>query len=259
MNMKTPIVYYGGKQLLAPRIINLIPEHQIYCEPFMGGGAVFCAKEPSHTEIINDLDGMIATFYKVLKYDFVNLKKRVDDTLYDRLTHRFAWFIRKFPHRYTDLDIAWAFFVLSSIGFSGTMDSFGCYTKGSKARTHENRKELFNHELYKRFEGVQIECVDALELITRRDTTDTFFYLDPPYIHTNQGHYRGYTEDDLKNLLEVLRGIKGTFLLSSFPNDALLLAVKRNGWYMKSIDLVSPASKNRKRKTEVLVSNYSIQ
>ncbi len=39
--MKTPISYYGGKQMLAKKIINSMPTHNLYCEPFFGGGAVF--------------------------------------------------------------------------------------------------------------------------------------------------------------------------------------------------------------------------
>jgi len=39
--MKTPISYYGGKQKLVSKILQLVPEHKLYCEPFVGGGAVF--------------------------------------------------------------------------------------------------------------------------------------------------------------------------------------------------------------------------
>jgi DNA adenine methylase len=48
--MKTPITYYGGKQQLSGRIIPLIPEHTLYCEPFLGGGAVFFRKPKSQAE-----------------------------------------------------------------------------------------------------------------------------------------------------------------------------------------------------------------
>ena len=65
--MKTPITYYGGKQQLAQKIISLIPEHEIYCEPFIGGGAVFFRKEPSESEIINDTNGELINFYEVLQ------------------------------------------------------------------------------------------------------------------------------------------------------------------------------------------------
>lgn len=47
INLSTPISYYGGKQSMLPHILPLIPKHEIYVEPFFGGGAVFWAKEPT--------------------------------------------------------------------------------------------------------------------------------------------------------------------------------------------------------------------
>ncbi len=38
--MRTPVTYYGGKQRLAKKIVSMFPPHKIYCEPFLGGGAV---------------------------------------------------------------------------------------------------------------------------------------------------------------------------------------------------------------------------
>ena len=32
--MKTPISYYGGKQTMLKYLLELIPVHTIYCEPF---------------------------------------------------------------------------------------------------------------------------------------------------------------------------------------------------------------------------------
>ena len=56
--MKTPLSYYGGKQQLAGKIVSLIPEHKVYCEPFIGGAAIFFRKVPSKVEIINDINGI---------------------------------------------------------------------------------------------------------------------------------------------------------------------------------------------------------
>lgn len=40
----------------------MIPEHKLYTESFVGGGAVLFAKEPVECEIINDLNkGLINT------------------------------------------------------------------------------------------------------------------------------------------------------------------------------------------------------
>lgn len=39
-NLKTPVSYYGGKQMMLKEILPLIPEHKIYVEPFFGGGVL---------------------------------------------------------------------------------------------------------------------------------------------------------------------------------------------------------------------------
>ena len=64
--MKTPVSCYGGKQKLATKICSLIPEHTLYSEPFIGGGAIFFAKEPSPVEVLNDTNKELMNFYKVV-------------------------------------------------------------------------------------------------------------------------------------------------------------------------------------------------
>lgn len=54
INLKTPITYYGGKQMMCGKIVPLIPKHRLYCEPFAGGAAIYFAKEPSELEVLND-------------------------------------------------------------------------------------------------------------------------------------------------------------------------------------------------------------
>ena len=83
--MKTPITYYGGKQKMLSVILPMIPEHSIYVEPFFGGGAVFWAKEPAQVEFINDINGEVANFYRVLQTDYDALKREVDQTLHSEL------------------------------------------------------------------------------------------------------------------------------------------------------------------------------
>ena len=57
--MKTLLKYPGAKNRLASWIVSHIPPHKVYCEPFLGSGAVFLNKEPAYNEILNDLsDGM---------------------------------------------------------------------------------------------------------------------------------------------------------------------------------------------------------
>ena len=49
-NLRVPLTYWGGKQLLAGRIVPLLAEHTGYVEPFCGGAAVFWRKPQSKWE-----------------------------------------------------------------------------------------------------------------------------------------------------------------------------------------------------------------
>lgn len=106
---KTPITYYGGKQKMVKEILPLIPPHEIYVEPFCGGAAVFWAKEPVRNETLNDLNGEVSNFYKVLKTDFSALQELVQVTMHSRQEYQDALVIYKHPHLFDELKRAWAF------------------------------------------------------------------------------------------------------------------------------------------------------
>ena len=73
--MKTPITYYGGKQNMVSVILPLIPKHNLYCEPFLGGGAIFFSKPKSNVEVINDTNREVVNFYRVVQQDYTSLEK----------------------------------------------------------------------------------------------------------------------------------------------------------------------------------------
>jgi DNA adenine methylase len=91
-----------------------------------------------------------------------------------------------------------------------------------------------------RLQRVQIECCDALRIVGSRDTPETFFYLDPPYVGADQGHYDGYTQMDFDALLGMLEALQGKFLLRSYRNASLGEFARRNGWRTVGIDCHRP-------------------
>lgn len=263
MNLKTPISYYGGKQKLANKIVSVMPEHQLYCEPFIGGAAVFFAKPPSNMEVLNDTNKELINFYKVVQNDFVSLEKEIRITLHSRDLHRKASVIYNHPDMFNEIKRAWAVWVLSTQSFSAQLDgSFG-YDKGKNTTTKKiiNNRDRFTEDMAIRMQNVNMECADALYVIKSRDTKASFFYCDPPYFNSDCGHYDGYSKDDFESLLKLLSGIEGKFLLSSYPSDILLQYAKANGWNMWSVEQnVSINSKSGylKRKVEVLTANYPL-
>ncbi len=260
---KTPITYYGGKLNMLNVILPLIPEHRIYTESFFGGGAVFFAKEPSESEVINDTNNMVVNFYEVVKTDFNGLKAKIESTLFSRATYSVATMIYRMPHLFNKQQQAWAFYIGTNMGFSCQIGSWGYDKYGKRVKAFRNKKLIFNEDIPKRLEHVQIENNDACKVITSRDTVDTFHYVDPPYIDSNQGHYDGYIKDDYTNLLNTLAQVKGKFLLSSYPTEILDDYSKRFGWYTQRFDKPLSAKKavegkTRARKVEVLTANYPI-
>jgi DNA adenine methylase len=264
LNLKTPITYYGGKQLMCKHILPLLPEHNLYCEPFAGGAAIFFAKGTSKVEILNDTNRELINFYRVVQSDFTSLEKEIQITLHSRDLHRKASVIYNNPDMFSELKRAWALWVLSTQGFSGQLDgSWGFSNLNSKSPFQlDNKKKLFTVELAIRLQNVQLECADALYIINSRDSEESFFYCDPPYFNANMGHYDGYSKDDFEALLKALASIKGKFLLSSYPSDILNDYIKLHKWKTMSIEgRVSVIAKNgiQKKKTEVLTSNYDFK
>ncbi len=219
--MKPIFGYYGGKQRMAHNIIPHIPRHTVYVEPFAGSAAIFwmrqipnIANRDNYCEVLNDKDEEIINFYRVLQnqQSFDALQHRLDFTPYSRLEHKKA----KERTGTTPEERAWDFLVNVLMGFGGQLDTgYGYALKSRNLATYflkqKNLRKYAERLLY-----CNIECLDALEIIRRYDSPQTFFYCDPPYPGSVQGHYGGYSIEDYQNLIEVLKTIKGSFILSNY-------------------------------------------
>ena len=187
--LKTPITYYGGKQNLLSEILPIIPKHQIYTEAFFGGGAVFFAKTPAKSEIINDANNMVVNFFQVIQTDFEELKEKIQATPYSRAAYSVAYCIYQMPHLFGKVEQAWAFYVATNLGFARKIGSWGYDKEGTHLRSFNRKKAAFDHSIAERLSNTQIEHNDANKVILSRDHTDAFHYVDPPYIGSDQGHY----------------------------------------------------------------------
>lgn len=255
--MKTPITYYGGKQSLLKYLLPLVPPHKIYCEPFFGGGALFFAKPKSEVEIINDLNGEVMNFFIVLKTKFSALQKEVQATLHSRELYKKAIAIYKNPKAYSDVKRAWALWTATNQGFAGLIGSWGFGKTNSKEKAVANKRDDFTKTYEERLRTVQLESNNAIKVIDRCDSKDTFIYADPPYIGSDMGHYKGYSVDDYKELLNKLTKVKGKFLLSSYPSQILTEYIRKYKWGTKKIEKSVAVTKHTdKKKTEMLVFNY---
>lgn len=60
--------YDGGKggSGVYQKIINLMPKHDVYIEPFIGGGNIFERKRPARSSIVMDADAIVCDHWKTL-------------------------------------------------------------------------------------------------------------------------------------------------------------------------------------------------
>lgn len=82
--MNTLLNYPGAKWGMAEQIVSLMPHHRSYLEPFFGSGAVLFNKPPSAIETVNDIDGDVVNFFKVLRERPEELAEAISLTPYAR-------------------------------------------------------------------------------------------------------------------------------------------------------------------------------
>ena len=262
--MNTPITYYGGKQRLAKLIISMMPKHQLYCEPFFGGGAVFFAKGPSPVEVINDHDDKLMTFYHQVQNNFYQLQEKVRKSLHSESEWLKARRIYYGGGNFSDLEVAWAVWMLTNMSYSASPNcGWKWDNKGSTAHSIDVKRNAFTEQLRQRLSLVQISSRDAITVIEQRDTEETFFYLDPPYVGCQQQHYAGYSAEDFDILLTTLSMLKGKFILSHFMNDQLSSAIYKCNWNVKVVESMMTVANNcrseLRKKQEILVYNYNLE
>lgn len=224
--MKPPFSYYGGKQRIVRHIIPHIVQHTVYVEPFCGGATLLFAKPDYRTgnndhyrEVINDTNEDIHNFFVQLRDNGEELCRMLELSLYSKEEHRLA-------NNYNGEDPlmkAYYFYVNVMQSFSNiyTCEGWGTQKYGQNLPcTYKNKIDQLGQYI-ERMRSIYISCEDAIKCIKRWDSPQTFFYCDPPYPNTNQGPYKGYTQEDFENLIEALHNCEGSFILSCYNNDAV--------------------------------------
>lgn len=258
--MKTPIVYYGGKTSMLPFILPLFPEHEVYTEVFFGGGAAFWAKKKVKNETINDTLDIVVNFYQVLKLKYKQLKPLIDATCFSRTLHDKALLIIRNKQLFSDVDMAWAFWMASNFSYACKIGGGIKYSNDQSMlppRVMQNFKREFTEMLVKRIEDTHIECRDGMQILKSRNVPKAFHFIDPPYPNADQGHYAGYGLDDFELLLQCCEHLKGKFMLHNYNSEMLDQYIIKNNWWSKEFTFRNKGMrKNDAAKTEIVVCNY---
>lgn len=265
--MRSPIKWAGGKSRLRKQIIQLIPDHSCYLEPFCGAAWVLFGKDPSPVEIINDIDGDLMNFFRVIKQQPEAFISSFDLTLISR--EEFDRLAALDSSQLDELERAYRFYYLIMAGWGGELN----YPRFQTSITdggHGNRligaiKTLRQRiePVHKRLSTVIIENMDWESCIKRYDREGVFMYVDPPYPGNgvNYAHNMRNWEDHC-DLANVLAETQSKWILSSYDKPEI-----RELFYQHKIIPVTSASGMRKSKSdtdrviveEVLILNYDCE
>lgn len=220
------IQYYGGKARLAPWIVELMPSHIGYCEPFCGGARVLFQKPRSRMEVINDLDGGVVAAFRAARDYPEDLATLLTLTPHSREEYLAASAVARDGYQTVDLlEAARAFFTLTQQGFGAQSRPGGGWrinragTLGGRAENHWKRLPEIVMAAAERLRGVAVEHRSALDVIEFCNHPSVLLYCDPPY-HPQTCNVRGYAQwmtiEDHCALAEALRAYSGMVMLSGF-------------------------------------------
>lgn len=252
----------GAKWRIARWIVAQLPPHRVYLEPFAGSAAVFFTKAPSKLETINDLDGGVVNFYRVLRDQPLALARAVELTPYARGEFDACW---AEPATGDPVEDARRFLVRiwGNHGMRVQRKGGWAHTSG-KAASVQGGNIAIRAEQWanvpariaaatRRLREVQVEQRPALDLLARYDHRDCLVYADPPYVLSTRGekqYNHEMTDADHRALLAALAAHPGPVVLSGYP--CALYDEALAGW--RRIERVTLAEAGAAR-TEVLWLN----
>jgi DNA adenine methylase len=250
-----PLSYIGGKRRIAARLIQLLPSHITYVEPFAGGAQVFFHKPRSKVEVLNDLDSEIINFLRICQRHPQELSRLLrwqpaSRRLFDQ--HRVQP-----PELLTDIERAARFFYLQKNAWSGkrTRQNFHfAVTKPPSYTPSSLVKRLA--EVAERLDGVQLEALPYQEILTRYDRPNTsFFYFDPPYVGVDL-YQHNFSDEQFEELARHLLSLKGRFLLSI--NDCPKARAWFEGFHRTEITFTYTSLRKPGLFRELLFANYPL-
>lgn len=254
--MKNVLKYPGSKTRIAKWICSFIPEHEVYLEPFFGGGAVFFNKKPARIETINDLSSEVYNYFKVLREKPEDLIHLLKLTPYNREEYNTS-----FIKNENCIERARRFAVRCCQGF-GCSNKYKNGFRSSIGKASPRTTAFWNNfsetlrQASSRLLEAQIENQEAIKLIERYNKEEVFIYCDPPYPLTVRKNYLYENEmTDLEHiaLLNVLKSHKGKVMISSYEND--LYNYHLAGWRKEFKKTTAECSIKR---TEVIYMNYKL-
>lgn len=262
---RSPVPYFGGKSWLAPRLASVLPPHKHYVEVCGGSLALLLAKKPSRQETVNDLDGHLMTFWRVLRDRPDDLERVCSLTPHSRSERTLA---QEITSELDELEIARLVFVALTQGRSGSLTRTGWRHDLRPVSTPMpvvlQRYAGRISKAAKRIQRVSLECRPAVEMVEAYGSSrENLLYVDPPYVVDRGirrgGEYRVEMRSDRahRELLEACLSCDASVVVSGYSSalyDSML-----GDWYRWKIPMITSQGSGDGRRTEIVWSNRPLE
>ena len=238
---RPPVSYWGGKFNARRKIVEKMPPHKTYVEPFAGGANVLLAKPPSQREVIGDKNPAIMKVHRSVKAKAQVWKMSPSRAKWEKIRHTP-------PSQRSAEDQAY----LLRHSFSGQGRNYVNHYRGRDSDTgkaHDREKDVF------------MVGTDFATTMQRWDSEQTLHYLDPPYVKGGQEYeVTGVTP---ARVAQVAGKMKGKVMVSYDDRPEVRKAFKGKKWRQNRISFLyrgnkSSKNQNKVQNTELLITNYDI-
>ncbi len=271
-NLVVPFVKWaGGKRQLLPELVKRVPKFTTYCEPFVGGGALFFYLQPKKA-IINDFNKDLINTYITIQNDVESLIQYLSTYKNDSESYYKIRELDRTPlfHRMSDTEKASRLIYLNKTCYNGlfrvnSMGEFNSPFGSYKSPNIVNEPTL--RAIHNYFQNADVTFLSGdFAVAVKGLKKGTFVYFDPPYDPVSaSSNFTGYTnlgfgKQEQRRLKEVCdelntKGIK--FLLSNSATDFILDLYKEyNIEKISAKRVINSNANNRGNVDEVLIRNY---
>ena len=238
MRLRSPIQWFGGKGNMVKKLLKHVPPHREYVEVFGGGASLLFVKTPAKVETYNDINGDLVNFFRVIQREdtFEKFYRLAALTPYSRQVYYEA--IESLKTETDPVERAYLFWVVARMSFSGDFGQSISMNVAASARNMAVTTSRFLSvienlpQVHARLQRVQIENKDWRDLMDMYNGRDTFFYLDPPYIHSTRsgGEYKHeMTDEDHRELIEKIIEFPAKIMLSGYAHE-IYEPLEAAGW-----------------------------
>jgi len=259
------ISYYGGKARLAETLIDWMPPHENYLEPFAGGLSVFFKKAKAKWNAVNDLDKDIANLYYVCSRGdlFEEFKQRTffliqSKEIYDIIRDNIKKKKRKI--KIPDIQRAVDYFFYITVSFNNR--------PGTSITKNVNK---WNSEIIDKLEWsrrkldqVIIENLDINAFIKKYSRKkNAMWFFDPPYYVTEGTNYYGhvfntYHHEMFRDSVDKLKKKNpDCYIMITYDDHSAIRRLFKD-YHIKEVDVTYSSSHETIQTNEIVITNYKL-